>query len=161
MAKKRRRRRPYVRWSSASRDRGQKVTTLIIGTEADFRGRQAGSTKEADQVLRKLKEYINLSYDTESVIASQLGVNDDTLARWLSGKAKPASRSLLKIRGFLETEPEEFSGEWPQAHRLRAQSEQQPKWEAREKGIIPFRASDQTNVSTKTVGLTSFRNQSS
>ena len=50
----------------------------------------------------RLKEYVNLSYDSEATIAKQIGADEGALNGWLAGKVKPTFQSLLKVRDFLE-----------------------------------------------------------
>ena len=60
--------------------------------------------------MRRLKEYVNLSYDSEATIAKQIGTDEGTLSGWLAGKVKPTFRSLLKVRDFLERQVETRGG---------------------------------------------------
>ena len=49
---------------------------------------------------------MNVSYESETPIAKQMGVDGGTLNGWLAGKVKPTLQSLLKIREFLERQVE-------------------------------------------------------
>jgi hypothetical protein len=86
------------------------VSTVIIGCEADFWSRRPISKEERVRLMRRLKEYVNLSYDSEATIAKQIGADEGTLNGWLAGKIKPAFKSLLKVRDFLERQVETRGG---------------------------------------------------
>lgn len=73
--------------------RSQKITTLIIGTEVDLRARQPVSAKEVETFLQRLKDYINLSYDTEPVIAGPAW-NKRGLVSWTA--LHPARRGSME-----------------------------------------------------------------
>ena len=60
--------------------------------------------------MRRLKECVNLSYDSEVTIAKQIGTDEGTLNGWLAGKVKPTFQSLLKVRDFLERQVETRGG---------------------------------------------------
>ena len=64
-------------------------------------------------MIRRLKEYVNLSYDSEAAIAAQIGAGEGALNGWLVGKVKPTLQSLLKIRDFLERQIETQGGTAP------------------------------------------------
>jgi hypothetical protein len=78
------------------------VSTVIIGCEADFWSRRPITKEERVRLMRRLKEYVNLSYDSEATIAKQIGADEGTLNGWLAGRVRPTFQSLLKIRDFLE-----------------------------------------------------------
>jgi hypothetical protein len=78
------------------------VSTVIIGCEADFWSRKPISKEERVRLIRRLKEYVNLSYDSEATIAAQIGADEGALNGWLVGKVKPTFQSLVKVRDFLE-----------------------------------------------------------
>jgi hypothetical protein len=78
------------------------VSTVIICCEADFWSRRPISKEERVRLIRRLKEYVNLSYDSEAGIAAQIGAGEGALNGWLTGKVKPTFQSFLKVRGFLE-----------------------------------------------------------
>ena len=61
-------------------------------------------------LIRRLKECINLSYDSEVTIAMQIGTDEGTLNGWLAGKVKATFQSLLKVRDFLERQVETGGG---------------------------------------------------
>jgi transcriptional regulator with XRE-family HTH domain len=86
---------------------------VIIGCDADFRGRKRIRREEALKLIRRLKEYVNLSYDSETTIAKQIGVDEGALNGWLAGKVKPTFQSLLKIRDFLGRQVERQGGTAP------------------------------------------------
>jgi transcriptional regulator with XRE-family HTH domain len=83
---------------------------VIIGSEADFRSRNRISKEERVRLIRRLKEYVNLSYDSEATIAAEIGADEGTLNRWLPGKVKPTFQSLLKVGDFLERQAETRGG---------------------------------------------------
>jgi hypothetical protein len=94
----------------SSRAIRRRVNTLIIGCEADFRSRKRISKEERVRLIRRLKEHVNLSYDSEETIAADIGVSWDALNGWLRGKSKPTFKSLLKVREFLERQPKRGGG---------------------------------------------------
>ena len=53
-----------------------------------FRARKRISEEEAEQLLRKLKDYVNLSYDGEPAIAARIEVAHSVLNRWLRRKSQ-------------------------------------------------------------------------
>jgi hypothetical protein len=61
-------------------------------------------------LMRRLKEYVNLRYDSEATIAKQIGADEGALNGWLAGKVKPTFQSLLKVREFLERQAERRGG---------------------------------------------------
>jgi DNA-binding transcriptional regulator YiaG len=71
---------------------------VIIGCETDFRSRQRISREEAVKMIERLRDYVNLSYDSEATIAAEMGVSWDALSGWPRGKSKPTFRSLLEVR---------------------------------------------------------------
>jgi hypothetical protein len=89
------------------------VSTVIIGCEADFWSRRPISKEERVRLMRRLKEYVNLSYDSEATIAKQIGADEGALNGWLAGKVKPTFQSLLKVRDFLECQVETRAGTAP------------------------------------------------
>jgi hypothetical protein len=56
--------------SEGCQNRRRKVNTVIIGCEADFRRRKKLSREEAEGIVRGLRDYMNLSYDSEAAIAA-------------------------------------------------------------------------------------------
>ena len=62
------------------------------------------------QLVRRLKEYVNLSYDSEATIAKQTGADEGALNGWLTDQVKPTFQSLLKLRDFLESQAETGGG---------------------------------------------------
>ena len=92
-------------WEAIFHASRRRVSTIIIGCEADFRSRKRIPGEEAAKLIRRLKDYVNLSYDSEARIAAEMGVSWDALSGWLRGKTKPTFESLLKVRAFLERQP--------------------------------------------------------
>jgi hypothetical protein len=86
------------------------VSTVIIGCEADFWSRSPISKEERVRLMRRLKEYVNLSYDSEPTIAKQIGADEGALNGWLAEKVKPTFQSVLKVRDFLERQVEIADG---------------------------------------------------
>jgi hypothetical protein len=86
---------------------------VIIGCEADFWSRRPISKEERVRLMRRLKEHVNLSYDSEAAIAAQIGAGDGALNGWLTGKVEPTFQSLLKVRDFLERQVETHGGTAP------------------------------------------------
>jgi hypothetical protein len=52
----------------------------------------------------------NVSYESETTIAKQIGVDGGALNGWLAGEVKPTPQSLLKVRDFLEHQVETRGG---------------------------------------------------
>jgi hypothetical protein len=97
-------------WEAIFYGSRRRVSTVIIGCEADFRSRERISKEERLRIIRRLKEYVNLSYDSEATIAVQIGADEGALNGWLAGKVKPTFQSLLKVRDFLERQAETRGG---------------------------------------------------
>ena len=97
-------------WEAIFHGRRRRVSTVIIGGEADFRSRKPISKEERVRLMRRLKEYVNLSYDSEAAIAAQIGADEGALNGWLAGKVKPTFQSLLKVRDFLERQVKRRGG---------------------------------------------------
>jgi hypothetical protein len=97
-------------WEAIFHGRWRRVSTVIIGCEADFWSRKAISKEQRVRLMRRLKEYVNLSYDSEATIAKQIRVNEGALNAWLAGKVKPTFQSLPKVRDFLERHVETGCG---------------------------------------------------
>jgi DNA-binding transcriptional regulator YiaG len=94
-----------VQWETIFHGSRRKISTVIIGTEADFRSRKVVSREEAKRLLGSLKDYLNLSYHSGAAIAREIGVHEEALSGWLSGRVKPRSSSLLKVLKFLRKQP--------------------------------------------------------
>ena len=62
-------RRPRVDWEAIFHGSERKISTVIIGNEAVFRSRKRMSREEAAKRIRRLKGFVNLSYDSEAAIA--------------------------------------------------------------------------------------------
>ena len=99
-------RREQKDWEAIFHGSRRKVSTVVIGSEADFRSRSRMSREEGAKLIRALKEYVNLSYDSETTIAAEIGVSQEAMHSWISGKVKPRLESLLGVRVFLERRPE-------------------------------------------------------
>jgi hypothetical protein len=97
-------------WEAISHGSRRRISTVIIGCETDFRSRKRIPPEEASKLIRRLKEYVNLSYDSEAAIAKQIGVDEGSLNGWLAGKVKPTLQSLVKVREFLERQVETRGG---------------------------------------------------
>jgi hypothetical protein len=76
-------------WEAIFHGRRRRVSTVIIGCEAVFRSQKQISKEERVRLIRRLKEYVNLSYDSEATIAAQIGADEGALNGWLAGKVKP------------------------------------------------------------------------
>src|ERR1700739_4442424 len=87
--------------------------TVIIGCEGDFWSRKPISKEERVRLMRRLKEYVNLSYDSEAAIAAQIGAGEGARSGWLTGKVNPTFQSFLKVRAFLERQVEKGGGTAP------------------------------------------------
>ena len=92
-------------WEAIFHGSRRRVSTVIIGCEADFPSRKRIPGEEAAKLIQRLKDYMNLSYDSEATIAAGVGVSWDALNGWLRGKTKPTFESFLKVRAFLERQP--------------------------------------------------------
>ena len=103
-------RRGQMDWEAVFRASRRRVSTVIIGCEADFRSRKPISKEERVRLMRRLKEYVNLSYDSEAAIAAQIRAGEGALSGWLTGKVKPTFQSLLKVRDFLVRQVEMQGG---------------------------------------------------
>ena len=68
-----------VDWEANFHGSQREVTTVIIGCDADFRRRERISRKEVAKIIQSLKDYVNLSYDSEATIAAKIGVSANTL----------------------------------------------------------------------------------
>ena len=108
-----RRSRPHEDWEAIFHGSKRKISTVIIGCEADFRRRNQISREEASKIIQGLKDYVNLSYESEAMIAADVGVSWDALSGWLRGKSKPTFKSLLKVREFLKRQRKSRGGTAP------------------------------------------------
>ena len=97
-------------WEAIFHGSRRRVSTVIIGCEADFWSRKPISKEQRMQLVRRLKEYVNLSYDSEATIAKQTGADEGALNGWLTDQVKPTFQSLLKLRDFLESQAETGGG---------------------------------------------------
>jgi hypothetical protein len=92
--------RPRIHWEAIFHGSQREVSTVIIGCEADFWKAKRMSREEAAKIIQGLKDYTNLSYESEATIAADVGVSWDALKGWLRGKSKPTFKSLLKSGSF-------------------------------------------------------------
>ena len=106
-------RQPHVDWEAIFHGSQRSISTVAIGCEADFRSRNRFSKEERVRLIRRLKEYVNLSYDSQATIAAKIGADEGALNGWLAGKVKPTFQSLLKVRDFLERQVETGEGIGP------------------------------------------------
>jgi hypothetical protein len=53
-------------------------------------------------VLGSLKDYVNLSYDSEATIAREIGVHEEALTGWLSGRMPRLVMCLARRRTRME-----------------------------------------------------------
>jgi transcriptional regulator with XRE-family HTH domain len=97
-------------WEAIFMSVSEKVTTVIIGCDADFRRRDRISREEVAKIIQSLKDYVNLSFDSEATIAAKIGVSPDTLNGSLRGKIKPRVESLLRVQAFLNRQPKTRGG---------------------------------------------------
>jgi transcriptional regulator with XRE-family HTH domain len=97
-------------WEAFFHGSQRKISTVIIGCEADVRRRKPISREESERLIRRLKEHVNVSYESDTTIAKQIGVDGGALNGWLTGKVEPTFQSLLKIRDFLERQVERRGG---------------------------------------------------
>ena len=115
MKSKRRRRR--IQWEPIFRGSERKISTVIIGREADYRRRKRMSSEDVEKLMQALKEHVNVSYESEASIAAELGVSWDALSGWLRGKTKPTFESLLKLQDFLSRQSQGGGGIVPVGYR--------------------------------------------
>jgi hypothetical protein len=57
-----------------------------------------------DPILAELRDYLNLSYDSEATVAAEIGVASTSLSEWLVGKSSSSPESVRKIRTGWQTE---------------------------------------------------------
>jgi hypothetical protein len=105
--------RPRVDWEAVFHGGRRRVSTVIIGCEADFQSPKRINREQAAKLFRELKDYLVLSYESEAAIAADIGVSWDALNGWLRGESKPTFKSLLKVREFLERQPKIVGGTTP------------------------------------------------
>ena len=110
MKRDRNRGRRHTDWEAIFHGSRRRVSTVIIGSEADFWSWKPISKEERVRLMRRLKEHVNLSYDSEATIAKQIGADEGALNGWLAGKVKPTFQSLLKVRDFLDSQSEARGG---------------------------------------------------
>ena len=106
-----------IQWESIFHGSERKISTVIIGCEADFRSRKRISPKDVRKLVRSLKEHVNVTYESEASIAAEVGVNWDALSGWLRGKSKPTFELLLKVRDFLSRQNQAGGGLVPVGYR--------------------------------------------
>ena len=73
MKRERNHRRGHMDWEAIFHGSRYRVSTVIIGCEADFRSRKRIPREEASKLIRRLKDHVNLSYDSEAAIAKEIG----------------------------------------------------------------------------------------
>jgi hypothetical protein len=100
----------HMDWEAIFHGSRRKISTVIIGCEADFRSHKRIPPEEASKLIRRLKDHVNVSYESETTIAKQIGVDGGALNGWLAGEVKPTLQSLLKVRDFLEHQVETRGG---------------------------------------------------
>jgi transcriptional regulator with XRE-family HTH domain len=54
--------------------------------------------------LREFQEYLDLSYESPREFAARIGVAEETIWYWLSGRRRPKAQSLAKLQGFLDAD---------------------------------------------------------
>jgi len=95
----------------------RKISTVIIGCEADYRRRKRMSSEDVEKLMQALKEHVNVSYEREASIAAELGVSWDASSGWLRRKSKPTFESLLKLQDFLSRQNQGGGGIVPIGYR--------------------------------------------
>src|SRR5258708_25562813 len=86
-------RREQKDWEAIFHGSRRKVSTVVIGSEADFRSRSRMSREEVAKLIRALKEYVNLSYDSDTTIAAEVRVCQEAMHSWTSHKVKTTLQS--------------------------------------------------------------------
>jgi len=114
---KSKRKRRRIQWEPIFRGSERKISTVIIGCEADYRRRKRMSSEDVEKLMQALKEHVNVSYESEASIAAELGVSWDALSGWLRGKTKPTFESLLKLQDFLSRQSQGGGGIVPVGYR--------------------------------------------
>jgi hypothetical protein len=92
----------HMDWEAIFHGKRRKISTVIIGCEADFRNHKRIPPEEASKLIRRLKDHMNVSYESETTIAKQIGVDEGSLNGCLAGKVKPTFQSLRRFGSFLE-----------------------------------------------------------
>jgi transcriptional regulator with XRE-family HTH domain len=69
------------------------------GADRKERGFMAGG--EEQPLLAALRHFVKVSGLRVPRIAQLMGVGETTLAKWLSGKARPSPKKLIEIKSFL------------------------------------------------------------
>jgi len=105
----------HTDWEAIFHGSERRINAVIIGTEADFRSSRM-SREEVAKLIRALKEDVNLSYDSETTIAAEIGVSQEAMHGWISGKVKSRLESVLRVRVFLERRPGVRSGITPSGY---------------------------------------------
>jgi RecA-family ATPase len=75
------------------------------------------SRQEAANLIRQLKDYVNLSYESEATIAKKIGVGEKALNGWLCGKSTPTFKWLLKLQELSQRQPKSREGIAPVGYR--------------------------------------------
>jgi hypothetical protein len=68
--------RPRVDWEAIFHGSQREISTVIIGCEADFWSRKRISREEAAKMIGRLRDYVNLSFDSEATIAEKRVLGD-------------------------------------------------------------------------------------
>jgi hypothetical protein len=55
--------------------------------------------------MQSLKDYGNLSYESEATTAAEIGFGEQQLNEWLRGEIKSRFKSLLRVRALLPEDP--------------------------------------------------------
>src|SRR5258708_11419422 len=62
------------------------------------------SEPDPKPTLREFQEYLDLSYESPGEFAALIGVEKEIIWYWLSGRRQPKTKSLAKLRRFLDQE---------------------------------------------------------
>jgi hypothetical protein len=80
-------------WEAIFHGSRRKISTVIIGCEADFRSRKRVSRDEVSKLIRRLKDHVNISYESETTIAKQMGGGRRNAER-LAGRESETNSSI-------------------------------------------------------------------
>ena len=61
------RKRRRIQWEPIFRDSERKITTVIIGCEADYRSRKRMSPEDVEKLMRGLKEHVLASQSADEM----------------------------------------------------------------------------------------------
>jgi len=62
------------------------------------------SGPDPKETVREFHEYFARSYESPGKIATHIGVSQSAISSWLSGRQRPAAKSLAKLQRFLDAE---------------------------------------------------------